>query len=93
MTRHRFDPLSFLAGALFVFIAAVAVAEVPLFRLVDLRLLGPGLLILVGVVLLLTIGRSPERVPVRDVAEPTVADRDERPPEEVDTDDTTDPDQ
>lgn len=56
MIRHRFDPLSFVFGAMFVLLAVVTLADARALRLVDLRLVGPAVLIVVGLTLLLSLG-------------------------------------
>lgn len=60
MTRHRFDPLSFVFGVLFAALGVLGLTGPwPLAEL-DLAWVGPGLLVLAGVVVLLT-ARSPSR--------------------------------
>lgn len=58
MTRHRFDPFSFIAGGIAVSVAvAVLIGEVSI-RLLDLRIAGPVLVLLLGLALLLGGGRD-----------------------------------
>lgn len=58
MTRHRFDPFSFIAGGIAVSVAvAVLIGEVSI-SLLDLRIAGPVLLLLLGLALLLGGGRD-----------------------------------
>lgn len=67
MTRHRFDPFSFIAGAIAASIAvAVLLGQVSV-RLLDLRIAGPVLLLLLGLALLLGGGR--DRTSAEDAAE------------------------
>lgn len=65
MTRHRFDPLSFVFGLVFVAIAVAGLTGPWPLRPVDLAWAGPGALILLGVVVLLSgARRGEERGPV-----------------------------
>lgn len=58
MTRHRFDPFSFIAGGVTVGVAiAVLFGQVTL-DLVDLRIAGPVLVLVLGLALLLSGGRD-----------------------------------
>ena len=57
MTRHRFDPLSFIFGALFVAVAAVGLIDRQLVTVTDLRWVAPGLLVALGALLLVLSGR------------------------------------
>jgi hypothetical protein len=57
MTRHRFDPLSFIFGALFVIVAAVGLIDRELLTVADLRWIAPGLLVAAGALLLVLSGR------------------------------------
>jgi hypothetical protein len=58
VTRHRFDPFSFIAGGIAVSVAiAVLVGEVSI-GLLDLRIAGPVLILLLGLALLLGGGRD-----------------------------------
>lgn len=57
MTRHRFDPLSFIFGALFVMVAAVGLIDRELLSVSDLRWIAPGLLVATGALLLVLSGR------------------------------------
>ncbi len=59
MQRHAFDPLSFLAGTAFI-IAAVAVLADSYLPIIRPGVLGPGLLILTG--LLVLAGMRQDRV-------------------------------
>lgn len=52
MTRHRFDPLSFVFGATFVVIAAIGLIDRALLSPTDLRWIAPGALVVVGALLL-----------------------------------------
>ena len=54
MSRHRFDPLSFVFGVVFAVIAAAGFTGPWDLRPVDLAWAGPGLLILLGVALLVS---------------------------------------
>ena len=57
MRRHAFDPLSFLAGTVFV-LAAVTTLWAPALPQLRPALWGPTLLILAGVLMLATMWRS-----------------------------------
>jgi hypothetical protein len=61
MTRHRFDPLSFVFGLVFVLIAVAGLTGPWMLRPVDLAWAGPAVLILLGVVVLASGG--PRRDP------------------------------
>lgn len=78
MTRHRFDPLSFIFGALFVVVAAVGLIDRELLTVGDLRWIAPGLLVATGALLLVLSGRrtggSPE--PVGTTSDQVEPDRD-----------------
>ncbi len=63
MERHRFDPLSFIFGLLFVGVAGVALLSPELIALRDLRWVAPALLVVAGAVLLLSTARR-DGVPV-----------------------------
>lgn len=87
MTRHRFDPFSFIAGGVTVAIALVVLLGEVSIRLVDLRIAGPVLVLALGLALLL--GGSRDR-PARDELEPARRPAD---PEEVQsTPGSSDPD-
>ena len=59
MQRHRFDPLSFIFGLLFVAVAAVALLGGDLIVINDLAWIAPAVLVVAGAVLLLsTAGRG-----------------------------------
>lgn len=54
MQRHRFDPLSFIFGLLFVAIAGVALIDADLLAFGDLAWVAPALLVVAGGALLLS---------------------------------------
>ena len=54
MERHPLDLLSLTAGAIFVLTALIALTGVITLTAADLRWIGPGLLVLFGVVLVAT---------------------------------------
>lgn len=54
MERHPLDLVSLTAGAVFVLTALVALTGVVTLTAADLRWIGPGLLVLFGVVLVAT---------------------------------------
>lgn len=58
MTRHRFDPLSFVFGAVFVAVAAIGLIDRDLLTFTDLRWIAPALLVLLGALLLVLSGRT-----------------------------------
>jgi hypothetical protein len=72
MTRHRFDPFSFLVGAIAVAVAVLAVARPVALTAGDLRLVGPMVLVALGVALLTGSGRDRprRRGPDGDFADP-----------------------
>jgi hypothetical protein len=75
VTRHRFDPFSFLVGAVAVAVAALVLIGDVSVRLVDLRVIGPVLVLAIGVALLLG-GRRDDRpavVPAPDEADEPAA--------------------
>ncbi|MEX1164158.1 MAG: hypothetical protein WEB03_11320 [Nitriliruptor sp.] len=56
MTRHRFDTFSFLVGAIAVAVGAVVLSGEVTIQLIDLRVVGPVLLLALGLALL--VGRA-----------------------------------
>ncbi len=77
MTRHPFDPLSFIFGALFVVVAAVGLIDRELLTISDLRWIAPGLLVATGALLLVLSGRrSGSTEPVTTTSDPVEPDRD-----------------
>ena len=58
MQRHRFDPLSFIFGLLFVAVAGVALIGADVLALRDLTWIAPSLLVIAGAALLLSSARS-----------------------------------
>jgi hypothetical protein len=79
VTRHRFDPFSFIAGAVAVGVAvAVLLGQVSI-SLVDLRIGGPVLVLALGLALLLGGGRDRSDAEVDRTGEaggPAVSDED-----------------
>lgn len=65
MSRHRFDPFSFIAGATAVGIAVAVLSGELTISLLDLRVAGPVLLLLLGLALLLGGGRDRSSSPVQ----------------------------
>lgn len=63
MTMHRFDPLSFVFGVVFVSVAVIGLLEPELLSLTDLRWVAPGALVVLGALLLALSGRSREDTP------------------------------
>lgn len=57
MQRHRFDPLSFIFGLLFVAVAGVALLGGDLIVIDDLAWIAPAVLVVAGAVLLLSTAR------------------------------------
>lgn len=90
MSRHRFDPLSFIFGLLFAGVAAAALIGVEVVALRDLAWIAPSLLVLAGAALLFSsAGRSrsdevdaDEPAPDR-AREPASARADETAPDET----------
>lgn len=78
MTKHRFDLLSFVFGALFATIGVLGLTDVAVVSLADLRWLGPGVLVLVGVALVVSAARGEGREPA--VVEPAGTDIDDEEP-------------
>jgi hypothetical protein len=70
MTRHRFDPLSFVVGATALAIAGVSLARPEVLTLDDLRLAGPIVLLALGLAALVT---ATTRGSGRDRDEPTAS--------------------
>ncbi|MEX2504468.1 MAG: hypothetical protein WD378_06435 [Egicoccus sp.] len=71
MRTNRFDLLSFVFGALFTAVGAVGVSDMAVLDFADLRWIGPGLLVLIGVALVISAARrdrQPEPVDVDDAA-------------------------
>jgi len=69
MRTNRFDLLSFVFGALFTAVGVVGVSDLAVLDFADLRWIGPGLLVLIGVALVISAARrdgAPETVPVDD---------------------------
>jgi hypothetical protein len=58
MERHRLDVFSLLAGLLFVTVAVLSLADLLPLTGVDLRLLGPVILVLFGLALVLGVGKG-----------------------------------
>lgn len=58
MERHRIDPVSLVFGLLFVAVATVGLVGRFGLHADDLRWLAPGLLVVLGVLLVLPLGRS-----------------------------------
>lgn len=61
MERHRFDPISFVFGALFMALALLALADLALPAPVDLAWIAPILLVILGLVLMLGSARGGDR--------------------------------
>lgn len=68
MTRHRFDPFSFVVGLVCVGVAVLAFMDPTGLRIEDLRVAGPAVVLLLGLTLLVGGGRRDRTVAV---AEPT----------------------
>jgi hypothetical protein len=71
VTRHRFDPFSFLVGAVAIAVAALVLIGDVSVRLVDLRVIGPVVVLAIGAALLLG-GRRDDRpvvVPAADTSQ------------------------
>ena len=77
MSKHRFDLLSFVFGALFATVGVLGLTDVAVITLADLRWLGPGALVLIGVALVVSAARSDGPEPaVIDSAGPDADDED-----------------
>lgn len=61
MTRHRFDPFSFIAGGVAIGVALAVLLGRVTISLVDLRIAGPVLILVLGLALLLS-GSGRDRV-------------------------------
>lgn len=76
MTRHRFDIFSFIAGAATVAVALLVLLDAVTISAVDLRIVGPVVVLALGASLLIGGGRerpvasaaSPDPAPDRDPA-------------------------
>lgn len=76
MRSNRFDLLSFVFGALFVAVGAVGVSDMAVLDFADLRWIGPGILVLIGVALVISAARrdrTDEAVPVDEHATDTTS--------------------
>lgn len=67
MTPHRFDPVSFIFGAVFVAVAIIGLVEPDLLSFTDLRWIAPGALVVLGGLLLALSGRARDADDDRDV--------------------------
>lgn len=78
MSRHPFDPVAFIFGAIFVLVATLGLLDPDVVRGLDLRVLAPGALIAIGGMLLIgSLGRDGERAAPVDAADrPTTSRRD-----------------
>ncbi|WP_052665272.1 hypothetical protein [Nitriliruptor alkaliphilus] len=74
MSRHRFDPFSFIAGATAVGIAVAVLSGELTISLLDLRVAGPVLLLLLGLGLLLGGGRDRSLPAAPSSGEPSSAE-------------------
>jgi hypothetical protein len=84
VTRHRFDPFSFLVGAVAVAVAALVLIGDVSVRLVDLRVIGPLVVLAIGAALLVG-GKRDDRPAVVPVAgRDPVTDHDTSPQDEPD---------
>jgi hypothetical protein len=63
--RHPFDPVSLIFGLLFAAIAVLGLTDAVTLSYLDLRWIAPGALVLLGLALVLTSGRS-HSVPADD---------------------------
>jgi hypothetical protein len=70
MTRHRFDAFSFLAGATTVTIALLVLFDAASLRAIDLRVIGPVIVLALGAALLVGGGRDRPPATVGGAAEP-----------------------
>ena len=70
MERHRFDILSFVFGLLFVLVAIVGLTDLVELTWLDLRWIGPAVLVGLGLVLVLTAGRGRNDRQLADDADP-----------------------
>ena len=70
MSRHRFDPVSFVFGVLFAAVAVLGLVGLDRIRVEDLTWAGPVLLLVLGLVALLSAARDPATADAdRSVAE------------------------
>ncbi|HSK23269.1 MAG TPA: hypothetical protein VK906_08845 [Egicoccus sp.] len=70
MRTNRFDLLSFVFGALFTAVGVVGVSDLAVLDFADLRWIGPGILVLIGVALVISAARRDgpdEAVAIEDV--------------------------
>lgn len=58
MKRHSLDALSLVFGLLFAAVAVVGLTDQLTLTVVDVRWLGPALLVAIGIALVVTAGRS-----------------------------------
>jgi putative Mn2+ efflux pump MntP len=60
MRAHPFDAVSFVFGVIFTAVAVVGLTDVATLSLVDLRWIGPAVLVIVGIVLVVSAARRDE---------------------------------
>jgi hypothetical protein len=83
MTRHRFDVFSFLAGAATVTVALLILLDAVTISAVDLRIIGPVVVLALGAALLVGGGRDRRGTPAEAGA--AAVEVDSAPVERVDT--------
>jgi hypothetical protein len=74
MTRHRFDAFSFLAGATTVTIALLVLFDAASLRAIDLRVIGPVIVLALGAALLVGGGRDRVSPAAGSTADPADGD-------------------
>lgn len=90
MERHRFDPVSFVFGVLFAAFGLLGLTDLFVLRAIDLRWIGPLLLVLVGLVLLLSSARGGSAGSEDRAGQQDHGQRDQRQTHDVDDDAGTD---
>ncbi|MFA9443803.1 hypothetical protein [Egicoccus sp. AB-alg6-2] len=79
MRTHRFDLLSFVFGALFATVGVLGLTDVAVLTFADLRWIGPGVLVLIGVALVVSAARRDDgAVPAEATADGRNLDDDTR---------------
>lgn len=71
MQRHSLDALSLVFGLLFTAVAAVGLTDQLTLTVIDVRWIGPGLMVAIGIALVVTAGRN--RNGKHDTSEAAVA--------------------
>lgn len=74
MRTNRFDLLSFVFGALFTAVGVIGVSDMAVLDFADLRWIGPGLLVLIGVALVISAARRDDTAEAVAIDDPGTTD-------------------